>query len=236
LLDKNTRVAGVPAIRVLRRQGDREVVMHLDPVYGRANHRAAEPCEEGLIATHFCPTCHTKLDLPDRLCEACGAPLFAVQVPGLEQVEWCSRKGCAHTQWAAMDARGPQAYAEIQVQDTGRGIAADDLNRIFEPFYSTKGTRGTGLGLAVTWGIVEGHGGAIDVESELGKGTRFTLRLPFRVIDPGPPEAGVDPAAARRPPMPDARGATGAGPTSPIAPRLAKPPEGAPREEPRGSA
>jgi two-component system, NtrC family, sensor kinase len=237
LLDKNTRVAGIPAIRVLRRGGDHEVVVHLDPVYGRANHRAAEPCAEGVVAVHLCPACRTKLDLPERTCPDCGAPLFAVQVPGLEHVEWCSRQGCQHTAWAAMDARGPQAYAEIEVRDTGRGIAAEDLNRIFEPFYSTKGTRGTGLGLAVTWGIVEGHGGSIDVASELGRGTCFTLRLPFRVVETSAAEAGIDPASARRAPrMPDARGATGAGPTSPIAPRVAPPAAGAPREEPRGGA
>ncbi|MBK9795537.1 MAG: HAMP domain-containing protein [Holophagaceae bacterium] len=73
---------------------------------------------------------------------------------------------------------GPSASMEILVEDGGRGIAAEDLPRIFEPFFTTKGNHGTGLGLAVSWGIAEAHGGSLEVQSEIGKGTCFTLRLP----------------------------------------------------------
>jgi signal transduction histidine kinase len=234
LLDKSVRLAGAPSIRVLRRTGDSEIVLHLDPLYGRVNHRTMEPCDEGVIGTHLCPACRTKLEVPERRCEACGASVFAVLVPGSGQVEWCSRKGCPHTRWDAMDARGPQAYAQIQVEDTGRGISAEEMNRIFEPFFSTKGTRGTGLGLAVTWGIVEGHGGAISVESELGQGTRFTVRLPFQVPESGGPETGRDPASGSRILMPDARGKAGSGPTAPVASR-GKTTGGHPPAETRGA-
>jgi two-component system NtrC family sensor kinase len=75
----------------------------------------------------------------------------------------------------------PQTQAqeiEIRVRDTGCGIPAADLERIFEPFFSTKGKKGTGLGLAVAWGIVEKHNGRIEVESEVGKGTTFRVVLP----------------------------------------------------------
>jgi two-component system NtrC family sensor kinase len=68
---------------------------------------------------------------------------------------------------------------EISVSDTGCGIPAADLQRIFDPFFSTKGPKGTGLGLAVAWGIIEKHTGRIEVESEVGKGTTFRLRLPI---------------------------------------------------------
>ena len=67
----------------------------------------------------------------------------------------------------------------MSVEDNGRGIAREDLAKLFEPFFTTKGVRGTGLGLAVTWGIVESHGGTIEVESEKGAGSRFTVRLPL---------------------------------------------------------
>jgi len=67
---------------------------------------------------------------------------------------------------------------ELQVSDTGRGIQEGALDRIFEPFFSTKET-GTGLGLAITHGIIQQHGGSIDVESKPGEGTTFTIRLPI---------------------------------------------------------
>jgi two-component system NtrC family sensor kinase len=67
---------------------------------------------------------------------------------------------------------------EIRVSDTGCGIAPENLPKIFDPFFSTKGPKGTGLGLAVAWGIVEKHNGRIEVESEPGKGTTFRVLLP----------------------------------------------------------
>lgn len=66
----------------------------------------------------------------------------------------------------------------IKVRDTGCGIARENLAKIFEPFFSTKGKKGYGLGLAVVWGIIEKHGGKITVESEVGKGTTFKILLP----------------------------------------------------------
>jgi signal transduction histidine kinase len=72
-------------------------------------------------------------------------------------------------------AAGPRVA--LSLIDTGKGIAADVLPKIFEPFFSTK-AGGSGLGLPTTKKIVEAHLGAIEVQSELGKGTKFTIRLP----------------------------------------------------------
>ena len=67
----------------------------------------------------------------------------------------------------------------IQVADTGSGIRPEHLERIFDPGFTTKGVGvGTGLGLSITYRIIENHHGSIQVESEPGRGTTFTLRLP----------------------------------------------------------
>lgn len=72
------------------------------------------------------------------------------------------------------------ACARIRIQDSGQGIAQDHLPRIYDPFFTTKAARkGTGLGLSVTYGIVQEHGGAIEVQSEPGAGTLFHLEFPL---------------------------------------------------------
>ncbi len=69
----------------------------------------------------------------------------------------------------------------VDISDTGAGIPEEDLKRIFDPFYTTKPIgKGTGLGLAVSYGIIQEHGGRIFVDSNVGKGTHFRLKLPTR--------------------------------------------------------
>ena len=67
---------------------------------------------------------------------------------------------------------------EISVADTGKGILPEFLPHIFDPFFSTKGEGGTGLGLSVSYGIIKNHHGEIRVESKVGVGTTFTIELP----------------------------------------------------------
>ncbi|HKB40609.1 MAG TPA: ATP-binding protein, partial [Gemmataceae bacterium] len=100
------------------------------------------------------------------------------------------------------------SYAFLSVGDTGVGISEAVRHRLFEPFFTTKGERGNGLGLSVTFGIVQRHGGEITVESEVGRGTTFTIRLPagveevVRVVPAPAPGAGVwtaEPLAGKMP-------------------------------------
>ena len=100
--------------------------------------------------------------------------------------------GEAAINWAS----GARTMLEVRVEDTGSGIPPEALPHIFEPFFTSKGARGTGLGLAVSWGIIESHDGTIDVQSEPGQGTRFTLRLPLAArngaaVRPGPTRSAI---------------------------------------------
>ena len=73
-------------------------------------------------------------------------------------------------------------FAEIAISDTGEGIKPELIFKIFDPLFTTK-TKGTGLGLAVCQQIVSKHGGTIEVESQLGKGSTFKVKLPVSESD-----------------------------------------------------
>jgi signal transduction histidine kinase len=90
-----------------------------------------------------------------------------------------------------------EGWIILTVEDTGMGMPEEVLRQVFVPFFTTKDVgQGTGLGLAVVHGIVAAHGGRIDVESEVGKGTRFRVRLPVAGINGSESEA-ADSAGAK---------------------------------------
>ena len=76
----------------------------------------------------------------------------------------------------------PQEVLRITIRDNGEGIRSEDVPHVFDPFFSTK-DYGTGLGLSVVHGIIQEHGGQIEVESELQKGTAFHILLPLVRFD-----------------------------------------------------
>jgi len=79
----------------------------------------------------------------------------------------------------SMDSEG--GHIEARISDTGHGIKEEDKKRLFEPFFSTKEVgKGTGLGLAISYSIIQKHNGTIEVESQEGKGSTFTVKLPVR--------------------------------------------------------
>jgi two-component system NtrC family sensor kinase len=80
-------------------------------------------------------------------------------------------------------------WVELAFQDSGPGIPPDHLSKIFDPFFTTK-ERGTGLGLSVVYGIIERHGGKIDLQTAVGKGTRVMIRLPPKKAEADAGEAG----------------------------------------------
>ena len=84
--------------------------------------------------------------------------------------------------WLTIATRSDRDGAVVEIADTGSGIPAEQLSRIYDPFFTTKEIgKGTGLGLSITYGIVQEHGGSITCDSQIGQGTRFSIRLPLAV-------------------------------------------------------
>ena len=76
------------------------------------------------------------------------------------------------------DVLADEKAVRIIVEDSGTGISQENLSKVFDPFFSTKSQKGSGLGLSVSYGIIKNHGGRVDVESREGEGTRFSIYLP----------------------------------------------------------
>lgn len=179
LLDSTVKIDGMQSIKVNARFNGNEAVINMHPVYGSNNlHRYSQEIKNNTIAEFFCPTCDVSLIDPLKICPKCGAPIYVLEVPSQESFHGCSRKGCDWQEWKFIENIGRKEFVEIKVADTGTGISKEHIDKIFDPFYTTKGQKGTGLGLAVIWGIIDNHDGRIKVESVAGKGTVFIIILP----------------------------------------------------------
>lgn len=124
-------------------------------------------------------------DLDETLIEACLDPegihrcLLDLVTNALDA---CTELGCGEREPKVIvrSRRVPGWAVEYQVMDTGCGMDPETKSKIFRNFFSTKGSKGTGLGLMMTKKIIEEHGGRISAESEKGMGSRFIIRLPQR--------------------------------------------------------
>ena len=178
LMDKTIKIDGMPSIKLKAKFNGNEGFINLHPVYGKNHNRYGIEVATEVEFDLSCPVCSISLVDKAKPCPKCAAPTYFFEIPGHGRFAGCTRKGCDWQQWPAMEKEGKKEYIEIQVKDDGCGIPENELDKIFDPFYSTKGQGGTGLGLAVIWGIVDNHDGIIKVESEVGKGTVFTVILP----------------------------------------------------------
>jgi len=180
LVDRKFEVDGRPSITMRFRRKDQTGLIHLNAMYGCDEHNlnGMPPIEDGVEL--LCPECSTSLIAEGETCPDCGAPVFVFEVPLKGLVQGCLREGCGWHRWEQVDSHWDDEFVEVRVEDDGCGIPKTQIPHLFEPFATTKGPKGTGLGLAVTWGIVDNHNGTITVESEVGVGTTFVVRIPVR--------------------------------------------------------
>jgi len=178
LVDRKIRVDAKPAISMRFREKEHTGLIHLNPMYGSDEHCLNDmpALVEGVEL--LCPDCSRSLIAEGENCPNCGSPIYVFEVPLKGMVQGCLREGCGWQHWEQVDSAWNDEFVEVRVADDGCGISAAQISKLFEPFATTKGQKGTGLGLAVTWGIVDNHNGTITVESEPGIGTTFIIRIP----------------------------------------------------------
>jgi two-component system NtrC family sensor kinase len=178
LIDRKVQIDSKPAISMRYRKKKQTGIIHLNPMYGSIDHNLGDMPALGKGVDLMCPDCSASLIAEGQTCPKCGSPVYAFEVPLKGLVQGCLRDGCGWQRWEHADSAWNDEYVEVRVIDDGCGIPKSQLPKLFEPFTTTKGQKGTGLGLAVTWGIVDNHNGTISVESEEGAGTTFIIRIP----------------------------------------------------------
>jgi signal transduction histidine kinase len=178
LVDDEIKIDGMPTIKLKITSDDNEGFFNIDPIYGKNRNQYSIKLQAAIKVQLSCPKCNVSLVEKDALCPKCKSIVYSFEVPPQGMFEGCVNPDCDWQQWSSIDEAGVRDYIEIKVVDNGRGISKEDLQKIFDPFFSTKGQKGTGLGLAVVWGILDNHDGIINVKSEVGNGTTFTILFP----------------------------------------------------------
>jgi len=178
LLDADYKLEGSPSIRLKVKANGTEGFINLDPIYGRHKHYFGLSINKKSTIDLKCPQCNITLIDKINSCPECGGPIYRIPIPKMGFLEGCASFNDEWQRWDAVDHDGNKKFIEIKIEDNGCGIPSENLNKIFDPFFSTKGQKGNGLGLSVIWGIVDNHDGTIIVKSEVGVGTTFIIRLP----------------------------------------------------------
>ena len=180
LVDRKIKIGDKPAITLRWSEGEDNGLVHLDPMYGSSEHLLGDMPQVTEGVDLQCPECMVSLLAEGETCPKCAAPIYAFEVPLKGMVYGCLSEDCGWSRWEHVDSAWDDQFVEVRVQDDGCGIPKSQLPKLFEPFATTKGQKGTGLGLAVSWGIIDNHNGTIKVESEVDVGTTFIVRLPVR--------------------------------------------------------
>jgi signal transduction histidine kinase len=178
-MDDEYKIEGMPTIKLKINSNDKEGFANIDPVYGKNRDKYSIEIKNAKQAQASCPKCNISLMVKDRTCPKCQSSVYTFEVPPHGMFEGCINPKCDWQRWQSIDEAGVRDYIEIKISDNGNGIPKEDLSKIFEPFYTTKGQKGTGLGLAVIWGIIDNHDGTISVDSKVNEGTTFTILLPL---------------------------------------------------------
>ena len=178
LVDRKIQIDGKPAITMRFRSKKQTGLIHLNPMYGSDEHQLNDMPDFNADVDLQCPDCSASLIAEGESCPKCGSPIYAFEVPLKGLVQGCLHKGCGWRHWEKVDSAWDDEFIEVRVEDDGCGISKAQIPKLFEPFATTKGQKGNGLGLAVTWGIVDNHNGTISVKSEVGEGTTFIIRIP----------------------------------------------------------
>jgi len=178
LIDEEVKIDSMPTIKLKITSNGDEGYLNVDPIYGKKRDNYTVKIKNTANVQVSCPKCNISLLEKDTFCPKCKSSIYSFEVPPKGMFEKCINPKCEWQRWASVDEVGFRDFIEVKVSDTGCGISKENIPKIFEPFYSTKGQKGTGLGLAVIWGIIDNHDGTISVDSELNKGTTFTILLP----------------------------------------------------------